>query len=172
MANKTIDFDPDRYIDDWLARKISVRQIAEITGLKRATVHTRLKQRCKQLGINSRAGEGVGLFGIVQQEYLNPKKLARMRDRDRQAITQWAQENHQAMLEMEGDRLYPAAKCANRTKRDTIGRRDLGEMSSDTAIGTLWTGAIATTEPVDEGLLIVIGDRIAAPLPLFSFSRL
>jgi hypothetical protein len=175
MATKSITFDADQYIDDWLARKTSVRKIMAETGLSRSSVHSRLKARCDELGINSDGGEGVGLFGIIQTEYLNPKsrEYKRMSQRDREKVAEWAEEKYRDLLTMTGDRVYPTAKCNNRTRRDTIGSRDLSEMA-DTSFGRLWTGdfegegliEIPECEPIG----VKIWARRAAPLlfPLFA----
>ena len=175
MPTKPITFDPDQYIDDWIARKTSVRKIMAETGLSRSSIHSRLKARCDELGINSDGGEGVGLFGIIQTEYLNPKsrEYRRMSDRDREKVAEWAEEQYRALLTMTGDRVYPEAKCRNRTRRDTIGSRDLSEMA-DTSFGRLWTGDFEGVETIDipecEPIVVKIWARRAAPLllPLFA----
>ena len=175
MSTKTIEFDADRYIDAWIARKTSIRKIMAETGLSRSSIHTRLKARCKELGINSDGGEGVGLFGIIQQEYLNPKskEYRRMSDRDRERVAEWAEERYRDLLAMKGDRVYPEAKCRNRTRRDTIGSRDLSEMA-DTSFGRLWAGDFEGGDLIDIPDCTPIGVKIwvreAAPLlfPLFA----
>ena len=175
MATKPISFDADRYIDNWIARKTSVRKIMAETGLSRSSIHSRLKARCDELGINSDGGEGVGLFGIIQMEYLNPKsrEYKRMSARDREKVAEWAEEKYRALLTMQGDRVYPDAKCRNRTRRDTIGSRDLSEMA-DTSFGRLWTGDFEGMETIDipecEPIEVKIWVKRAAPLllPLFA----
>jgi hypothetical protein len=127
-APEAIDHDIDRLVYRWISRKTSVRKLAEETGLSRSWIHVKLKERCQELGINSEAGRGTGLWAVVSQEYLSEAALAKMRPRDRERVMAWAEERFWQILQSEGTRLYTTAECKNRSRRDTIGVKDLTEL--------------------------------------------
>lgn len=138
MPANTLEWiDPHLY--RWLARKTSVRKLVEELGISRSRLHTLLKIRANELGANSNGGQGDGLWAVIEQEYLDPKKLEKMRPRDRAAVEDWAEEQFRTILAGEGVRVYTIEQCKNRSYRDTTAKNDLAEMEN-AKIGE-WYGA-------------------------------
>lgn len=126
-AKTPIDSMLDRLIPRWISRQTSVRKLAVETGYSRSWIHVKLKERCEELGINSNAGRGTGLWAVAN-EYLTEKALAKMRPREREQVIKWAEDQFWEILSAEGTRLYTTAECKNRSRRDTIGVKDLSEL--------------------------------------------
>lgn len=131
----------DPHLYRWLSRHTSVRSLAVELGISRSHLHKQLVERAEELGVNSQAGRGDGLWAVISQEYLDPKKLAKMREKDRAEIEEWTRANFQKILSSTESRVYTSAECKNRTRRDVVGKDDLAIMEMEGANIGKWFGA-------------------------------
>lgn len=140
MSSSSLEWlDPHLY--RWLSRHTSIRSLAVELGISRSHLHKQLVERAEELGVNSKAGRGDGLWAVISQEYLDPKKLAKMRERDRAQIEEWTRANFQKILSSVETRVYTSAECKNRTRRDVVGKDDLAIMEMEGANIGRWFGA-------------------------------
>lgn len=153
----------DQHLRDWLARRVTIRPLAIKLGMSRTKIHNLFVDRAKELGFNAAGGQGDGLWAVIQQEYLAPAKLDKMRPRDRAKVEDWAEQQLLKILSnTEGYRVYTTAQCKNRSIRDTTAKHDLAEMENSN-IGT-WLGWAQTEEFELPDCLPIKLRRLAIPI--------
>jgi hypothetical protein len=154
----------DPHLYRWLSRGASIRDLEKELKISRTKLHTLLMKRAAELDVNATAGRGDGLWAVISQEYLDPAKLAKMRERDRLEIEEWTRANFEKILGSQASRVYTIAECRNRTRRDVVGKEDLAIMENDGASIGKWFGAKIADIEIPECLPIKIR-RLNIPIP-------